>query len=41
MELPEYRGMFLFRDQVSKGDIVLDLGGGKSELSKKEVVPRL
>ena len=34
--------MFLFRDHISRGNILpLDFGGGKSELSKKEAVPRL
>ena len=40
--LPENRSVFLFRDQVSRGNnLALGLGGGKSELSKKEVVPEL
>lgn len=38
----ESRRLFLFRDQVNRGNSwASDLGGGKSELSKKAVVPRL
>lgn len=38
--LPENRTAFLFRDQISRGSSLAS-GGGKSELSKEEVVPGL